>query len=159
MAEPTTTWICDTCGKEIGRAEDGIIEWVVPPSELPSRPVGRDLRLVHIKPASPLSTGCQHYSSVGAARRRGTVLDMQLQDSFGANGFTLLLSKIADGEWPVSEGLTMLLRIHIPGYEHARLHMDQAIQQGHVEPNLPYGFYWDYQLDRVLELVKTGELE
>jgi hypothetical protein len=161
MAEPTTTttWLCDTCSKEIGRPEAGIVEWIVPRNELVTKPVGKDLRLVHIKSASPLSNGCQHYSSGGAVRHRGAVSDVQLQDLFGANGFTLLLSKIADGEWSVSDGLTMLQRIHIPGYEHARLYMDQAIQRGHVEPNLPYGFYWDFQLQRVLELVKSGELE
>ena len=45
----------------------------------------------------------------------------------------------------------MIKRLHIPGYEHARLHFNAAIDQLVFEPNTPPGFYWQHNNDAVLE--------
>lgn len=41
---------------------------------------------------------------------------------------------------PQEDVLEMIKRLHIPGYEHARLHFDEAIADGVFEPNRRPGY-------------------
>jgi hypothetical protein len=54
------SWICDTCGGMIEKADDGWVEWLVRQSG--PKWIGRGLRLVHSFPASPRGSAakCQY---------------------------------------------------------------------------------------------------
>jgi hypothetical protein len=65
-----------------------------------------------------------------------------------------LLSFLARDELPKDEVLEMIKRLHVPGYEHARLHFDRAIREGVFEPNMPDGYYWQSNIRAVLEFLE-----
>ena len=154
MLEPTSTWICDTCGELIESADQGVVEWVVEGHATSGSKKGRDLRLVHGNVHSRLETGCQFDPRIEFLKDRGTVASQDLALFLGPDGLVQLLMMLADGKIPKGEIILLVLRLHIPGYEHGRLYMDKAVEEGRVKLNLPGGFYWQQQLE---EALKTGE--
>jgi len=153
----TNTWICDTCGLIVEKPEDGWIEWI---SFVGKKP-GRDLRLVHHKPSSPRGgeAGCQFVQSFEYAKDEGLISDLPLSHFIGPDGLMQLLAMIVDQAVPVSEILEMIKRIHIPGYEHARLHFDRAISEGVFEPNMPKNFYRQSDIEDTIQFAEKEELE
>jgi hypothetical protein len=156
MLEPTTTWICNTCGELIASAEQGLVEWVIEGHVTSGAKKARDLRLVHHNDHSLLETGCQFDPLVEHAKDRGTVVSHQLQLFLEPDGLTRLLMLLTEGKIPKAELILLILRLHILGYEHGRLYMDKAVEEGRVQLDLPGGFYWQHQLE---EALKTREGE
>jgi hypothetical protein len=60
-----------------------------------------------------------------------------------------ILALIAEECVAMLEGLEMVKRLHVPGYEHARLHFDEAIGEGVFEPNTLPGYYWQSNISAV----------
>lgn len=148
----TTTWICDTCGNEIEKAGDGWVEWLST-KDTSGKSQGNGLRLVHHRTTRE---GCQY--GFADLSEKTILQDLELAKLLGADGLNLLISMIADRELPTEELLEMIKRLHIPGYEHARKHFSRAITEAIIDPNLPPGYYWQYEIKAVLEAVENGEL-
>ena len=157
-------WICDTCGQIIERAEDGWVQWRTRESDLRTRrsedgesrrPMGQDLQLVHHLPASPLVTkpGTRRSDECGCqfAWRdpEFSVSDQPLVGFLGPNGLMRLLALISERQLRTREVLEMIKRLHIPGYEHTRLHFDEAIARGVFEPNTAPGYYCQADIEAV----------
>lgn len=155
----TTCWRCDKCGELIQEAEHGWIEWLSRgPMEEPPR--GRGLRLVHHAEFSPIydSGGCQYRPGVDFNVRGGEVIaDGDLECYLGDDGLTRLLSLLARQEVPTEEILEMIKRLHTPGYELARLHVREAIAEGVLEPNLPDGYYYQCQIENIIDFVNNRQ--
>lgn len=154
----TKTWICDTCGQEIKKVEDGWVEWII----FPGKEGGRDLRLVHHRPASPAKGAggkCQFDQDYEYKKDGGIIGDLPLSRFLGPNGLMLLLSFIYEGRLPTSLILEMIKRLHIPGYEHARFYFEEALNEDVFDPNMPPGFYWQDDIRAVLEFAnkRRGE--
>lgn len=132
------TWICDSCGNVIEKAEDGRVEWIT----IGTEKTGRDLRLVHRFGAGPKKKGCLHNEQAEFAKDEGTVADNELTDFLGPDGLMRLLVFIAESELPTNDVLQMIKRLHIPGYEQAFRHFAEAIHEGVFEPNMPKDYYW-----------------
>ena len=69
------------------------------------------------------------------------VLDLPLDSFLGSDGLMSLLALVAEHRVKSTEVLEMIKRLHIPGYEHTRLHFDEAISEGVFEPNTVPGYY------------------
>ena len=148
-------FICDTCKQPIQEIEDGWVEWLVEARDEHGVRHGKGLRLVHHRPASPRRStyGCQYLDS---DQRGGLILeDLALANFLGTDGLMLLLSMLADGDVTQEEFLEMAKRFHIPGYEQARPHFQEAINEGVIEPNLPEGYYWQREIKEVLEFIQA----
>jgi len=142
-------WTCDTCGFDIARAEDGWVEWL-----MVEFPKGNGLRLVHAYPASPR---LDHPSRCQYGRVRG-LNDLPLEDFVGPNGMMRLLAMLYDERAPKEELLEMIKRLHIPGYEQARHHFDDAIAEGVYEPNTAPGYPHQRQIKAVLDFIEQRNL-
>jgi hypothetical protein len=146
-------WTCDTCSELIERVEDGWVEWIT----IPGAGMSRNLRLVHHKPASPrqdIKEGCQFNQQEEYQRDGGIVMDMSLDYFLGAGGLMRLLSLIAEKKLPTEEVLEMIKRLHISGYEKARLYFDEAIAAGVFEPNTAKGYYSQSNIQDVLRYIE-----
>ena len=141
-------WTCDVCEGAIATAEDGWVEWIAYRGRV--RP-GRDLRLVHARPASPNRRGCQFDERQEYDADGGLVHDLSLPDFLGANGLMRLLALIAEESVDRPLVLEMIKRLHIPGYEDAWRHFDEAISDGVYEPNTEPGYPHQYQIQAVLD--------
>lgn len=142
-------WLCDTCGQRIAHSKDGWVEWLEC-SKIP-KPVGRGLRLVHHRPASPLLGGCQYNEDQEFARDGSLLLDLPLERFLGDDGLTELLELLAEARLPQAEVIEMIKRLHTPGYERARFHAEGAMSAGVFSPNLPEGFFWQSQIEAILD--------
>jgi hypothetical protein len=151
----TGEWTCDTCGEIIKSVEDGWVEWVqIRQPDGTAR--GRNLRLVHRAPASPRRPNgtCQFDQRAEFRRDGGTVGDASLDEYVGADGLVTLLEMISDQRAPTEEVLTLIQRLHVPGYEQARHHFDAAISEGVFEPNTKPGYYRVSEIDKVLKWLR-----
>lgn len=148
------SWFCDVCGDEIRSTDDGWVEWISL-SDGEGRRRGRDLRLVHHRPASPLrgtlAARCQFHERNEHARDGGIVNDLPLKSFLGPDGLMRLLAMIAEERAPRDEVLEMIKRLHIPGYEQARLHFVEAVAEDVFEPNTLPGYHHGDQIQAVLE--------
>ncbi len=149
MPEPTTTWFCDRCGREIELAEHGWVEWIDLDHVGTALPRGRGMRIVHHKPYSPRPEGCQY------VRGRDFTPDEALGDDRliefqGPDGLMRLLELIAEQRLPTPELLEIVKRVHTPGYEHARRHFDAALAGEVLSLDVVYGYWWQDDLERVL---------
>ena len=135
-------WTCDQCGEIIEKARDGWVEWF---RGISPRKIGEGLRLVHHLSASPrkaYGTGCQYDGHDRAYWNQNLALnDLPLANMVGPNGLMRLLALLAQDCLPKAEVLEMIKRLHVPGYESARLYMDEARSQGVYEPNTFEGKY------------------
>lgn len=149
---PTSSWICDSCKRPIENAEHGYVEWVgVPIPGEDTRLRWRDMRIVHHKPYSQLPHGCQFNAKHERARDGGSIGDEALVRFQGPDGLMDLLSYIHEGELPIPEGFEIIKRIHIPGYELARRHFKEALDNEVISDNVLFGYWPQKDLRRVLE--------
>ena len=127
-------WFCDSCSQSIQCPEDGWVEWIYLCGQSPS---GRNLRLVHKFNTSPQEgyKRCQFDEKVEFQKDKGKVADASLPDFLGPDGLMRLLVFLADDELPKNDVLEMIKRLHIPGYEEARLFIKTAVSAGAVELN------------------------
>jgi NCAIR mutase (PurE)-related protein len=77
--------------------------------------------------------------------------DAALEDFLGADGLTDLLELLSRGELPQEQVVEMIKRLHTPGYERARFHVEAAAREGIIEPNMAPGFYSQQDIIRVVE--------
>ena len=150
-------WICDTCGEKIENTKDGWIEWIVVRD---GKRTGRDLRLVHRKPASPLEIpqGCRFDEKAEFSKDRGIVANLPLENFLGSNGLMRLLVFLSENVPPKKDVLEMIKRLFIPGYEVARHHFDRAIGKGVFVPNMPENYYFIHDIEATLKfLEREGE--
>lgn len=150
------TFACDKCGMPITKIEDGWVEWITVASE-PKPGNARGFRLVHKHTAIPgtHTESCQYDQGVEFEKDGGTLADLPLSDFLGHDGLMELLLKLWDRELPMGEVLELIKRLHIPGYEQARLHFKAAINDGVFEPNTPPGFYSQRDINATLAFVKN----
>ena len=130
-------WICDACGGIIEVAEDGWVEWRKPVKNGKVARRGQDLRLVHHTESPDQESKCQFDDH----DPQFIVFDLPLDSFLGSNGLMLLLAMLAECRVRRMEVLEMIKRLHISGYEHTRLHFDEAISKGVFEPNTARGYY------------------
>ncbi len=145
-------WFCDFCGEAIKKVEDGWVEWIEILHEDGSV-TGRDLRLVHHRPASPLKDSphaCQFNGKAEYKKDKGSVSDLGLESFIGPDGLMYLLSFLIRGHLPKEDVIRMILRLHIPGYELARRHFDRAVRSGLIEQDNYPGFFTQEQIAEVL---------
>lgn len=95
------TWICDNCGQPIKETKDGYVEWLV--RGVAGEKVGRGLRLVHHKAASPLAPTdkCQYNEKVESLRDGSILHDESLDYFLGQRG-KITLSNLTE-DWGVPE--------------------------------------------------------
>ncbi|MFP2930048.1 hypothetical protein ACLESO_33600 [Pyxidicoccus sp. 3LG] len=147
-APSTIRWYCDVCGQTILHSKDGWVEWLVR-GEAGER-VGRGLRLVHHRPASPRPAGCQYVEREELNRDGSILADLELESFLGADGLTELLSIFSRYNLPPEQVIKMIQRLHTPGYERARFHAEEASAEGIIDSNLPGGFYRQDEIAKVL---------
>ncbi|PTL77933.1 hypothetical protein [Vitiosangium sp. GDMCC 1.1324] len=82
-----------------------------------------------------------------------------MNEYLGSNGLMRLLAMIYDEELPTKEVLEVLKRLHIPGYEEARHHFEDAIAAGVYEPNTAPGFPHQKQIEAILRFVREQSRE
>ncbi len=70
----------------------------------------------------------------------------------------MLYSWIYQGVNPEDVGI-MAMRCMIPGYDEAYRYYDEALAEGIIEPNLPPPALWPYEVDRILQWLKTRSCE
>jgi hypothetical protein len=153
-------WICDTCGEKIENPKDGWVEWIVVGAGFRGGiKTGRDLRLVHHIPASPLGKpyGCQFNGPEERAKDGGIISDLSLEYFLGPDGLMRLLALISEDELPKEEVLEMIKRLHIPGYEIARHHFDRAIEAGVFEPNTPKDYYHMRDIEATIKFLEEED--
>ncbi len=69
-----------------------------------------------------------------------------------------MLSFTGDYEVAVPELMEILQKLFVPNYQLVKSHMQEAIYEGTIQPNLPPGFYWQEEIDRVLKEIEKGML-
>ncbi|HYO71696.1 MAG TPA: hypothetical protein VEU33_37025 [Archangium sp.] len=145
----TPRWYCDTCGQAIRHSRDGWVEWLIRKDG--SHRLGRGFRLVHHQPASPLPAGCQYDRDEEYRRDQSSISDVSLEEFLGHDGLTYLLEVLSRDQLPQEQVVEMIKRLHTPGYERARFHVQAAISEGVIEPNMAPGFYSQGDIARVLD--------
>lgn len=148
-------WICDTCGQRITSEEDGWVEWLNR-EKAQSQYSSHSLQLVHTRASSPKKTahGCQHDEDYWFKNERATVGDLPLSSFLGPDGLMQLLEFASDGHFELDSVIEMIKRLHVPGYEIARLHFDAAISDGAFDPNTKPMFYWQSDISSTLDWLK-----
>ncbi len=154
----TTEWLCDRCFRPIQWVEDGWVQWLSTGSSPNIQ--AKNLQLVHHKSASPLTNsddGC-YFDRRGTSQSKGYLAeDLPLRNFVGPNGLMMLLRLLEEGELPKEEVLEMIKRLHIPGYEGARHHFEEAIAAGDFEPNTQPSYHHQYQIEETLRYVGNRE--
>jgi hypothetical protein len=142
-------WCCDKCGRLIERAEDGMLQWLGGTAD--DRSIGRDLRIVHHLPASPLGppNGC-YPDQQELELDDSELVDGHLESYLGFSGLVDLLSKIEDGELPASDVNKVIMRLFVPDYEHARPYFDKAVSTGLVSPVRLPGYFFPEELKTIV---------
>lgn len=140
--QPTKTWICDTCGQPIRRADQGWVEWL--PEGRAAIPKSRRIRIVHDDSHSPRSSKC----GFGPSASPGFFAITQFR---GPDGLVQLLEMIAEEYVPTEELLEVIKRILIPGYEHARIHFKRALAARVITQDVASGFWWQRDIKKVLK--------
>ncbi len=147
---------CDTCGERITSPEQGLIEWYISADEHGIRRFG-NLRLVHVKSASPLTRirlkrkGCSFDLREEFFVPEGTVESRALSEFLGPDGLMRLLSFIGNGDFPVAEVLKMIKRLNVPGYETARHYLRRAISEGAIPEQVSQDYPEQKDINVVLE--------
>lgn len=142
----TTSWFCDKCGGIIETAEAGMLQWVSV-NKSDDTYSSHDMRIVH-------HPQCQFNEDHERQTDGGTVRDHHLNYFLGADGLMILLGFIAQGEHPTDDVLEIIKRLHIPGYEVARQHFDEAIADGELEPSMTPGYYYQSQIAAAMKYHK-----
>jgi hypothetical protein len=158
MSLPTETWICDQCRGLIEQADHGWVEWICTIEADGKTITGSRMRIVHASGhgANP-RLGCQYERFPENRTANRSVADAALIEFQGPDGLMRLLEKIADGSVEKNSVLEIIKRIHIPGYEHARLHFDRALAEGVIEPDVEPGYWLSEDRERVMDMVNGDE--
>lgn len=153
----TTSWTCDVCGEQITSPSVGWIEWLE--YEEGNKQIGKGLRLVHHCSAfSPTDTACQYVHNETALSRSGFILhDLSMERVVGVDGLSYLLSMLEEGVIPQQEIVEVIRRIHVPGYEKARLHFDDAVAEGIISPPHIPVHYTSEQILAVIDFIDQSQ--
>ena len=144
----TNFWICDNCGKKIESIEEGWVEWLETKNGAEIFNSYQGIRIVH-------SARCNYNQDLVYKKYSAIVGDMDLQSFSGADGLMDLLLFISEENFKNNEELLEVIkRIHIPGYEEARLFFDEAIDEGVFEPNTKPGYYTQRNISAVLDYIE-----
>ena len=108
--------------------------------------------------------GCASFMATGRAIRAGASIskgrgrtDLQLEDFLGPNGpdgLMYLLSMLEQEMAPKAEVLELIRRLYVPGYEQARLYLEEAAAEGVYERRGATGFPRQREIQEVLEFVR-----
>lgn len=117
----------------------------------------RGLRLVHRRSAS--LTGrkpyrCQYDAREEFKKNRGIVEGLPLDRFTGSDGLMLLLSMLAEREFPMEQLIELTKRVQIPGYEAVYELVHDAVNEGVVAPAVGLGFYLQSEIRDVLNWAK-----
>ena len=102
-------------------------------------------------------SGCQFDGNAEYEVDGGVVNDSEFAGFLGPDGLMRMLSKLDEALLPNGEVLELIKRLHVDGYEHARLHLAEAIAQGVFEPSSRRGFYPTSSINAVLEWLEKRE--
>jgi len=139
MTKNDHSWKCDTCGRLIRPDDPGWVEWIAYEDEN-GKVRGRDLRLVHNNASLKHGThGCQFDQRKEFRKDHGTPKDDSLEEFLGPDGLMRLIAMIRHKELPTQDVLTMMMRLHIPGYEQARDYLEGAFQEGIIDWDFGHG--------------------
>lgn len=144
-----TPIICDTCGQKITAASEGWVEWLM--NRQKTSPEGFGIRIVHHNAKSGGDHGCQYNEHVEFERSGATLNDLPLSFFTTSDGLMLLLSFIGREVLPKEEVIEIIKRLHIPGYERVRSHLEEAISHEIYEPATPPGYPTTSDIERVIE--------
>lgn len=144
-------WICDTCGKIINQAKDGMLIWFRR-NEENSISICRDIQIVHHMSRSPLGgcNGCYPDQEMELRRDGSSICDTHLDQLTGLDGLVRLLAFIENNEFSSHDISRIIMRIFVPGYEQARPYFDMAIQTGIVEQGWAQDFFSQSDLGRIV---------
>lgn len=152
-------WQCDSCGALIRTLEDGRVEWLCEGGdEEPVKITG--LRLVHARASSPRTFapyGCEYDPGQEFRRNRSLVEGLPLSAFSGPDGLVLMLSMLAQGEYPADQLIELVKRLLVPGYEEARDLFARAIREEVVFPAIAPGYYLQSEIRDVLQWVAQVE--
>jgi hypothetical protein len=125
--EPLEQWICDTCGELIAEAKDGWLEWQR--KERPDGSYGRfAFRICHHLLASPR----KKENPEGCYRNKQS--HNHLREFLGPDGLTAFVGMIERGEIDdLKNWAEIVRRLFTPGYEEARQHFREAVEEGLLE--------------------------
>lgn len=149
----TTYWICDRCRDRINSPNEGWLQWVVRSDPNGENRRARDIRIVH---HATVTDGKCYVQDCELANRE-TLQDGHLDWFLGADGLNSLLELLSRNMFPQDELMEIIKRLHIPGYEIARLHASDAIHEGIVEPNMNDGFFSQQQIANILEYASNED--
>lgn len=153
-------WQCDHCGELIRSLDDGRVEWLCESDEQEAVKI-RGLRLVHARgsdPKGPATYGCE-YDPRDEFRQNGSIVEgLSLIACSGTDGLVLMLSMLAQGEYPRDEVIELVKRLHVPGYEETRDLFQRAISEQVLVPAIGPGYYLQSEIRDVLQWVaRVGE--
>jgi hypothetical protein len=132
------TWTCDQCYQAIEKAEEGWAEWLYEAGK-----PGRGLRLVH------------HNSKCQYRPHHGKSADCDLVRYLTPEGLIDLLALVHEDNLPLPMVVEMVKRLHLPGYEEVRSRINEAIENGFIEPtDHPFGFFMSSDIERLREFKK-----
>lgn len=144
-------WICDHCGETIRTAGEGWVQWAEVPAMKSGGPKVPDLSLVHHFASSPRKNSSHRCLFDEEYKKDGSLsCDSSLDSLCGADGLVKLLSFLGEKGFSRMDVAKLVMRINTPGYERARFHLDRAIAEGVIEPNMPEGFHLQRDIRAVL---------
>lgn len=146
-------WRCDSCGKPVLNLQAGWVEWLAA-EDAKGRPKVSGLRLVHGRDSSPKWPqlyGCQYNPRDEFRKNRAIVEGLALDRFAGPDGLMLLLSMIAEREFPKEELIDLAKRVQIPGYEAVHELFREAVSEGVVTPSISAGFFLQCEISEMLK--------
>lgn len=124
-------WICDRCGENINKPEEGYIEWLrdIHDNNL------KNFHLVHHR------NECLYNEKVETGKGH-SVPGHHLQHFLDEDGLMRFL-RILDDDKLVDpfEVIELIKRTHISGYEQARFHLEEGASEGIVDGPRNKGYY------------------
>ncbi len=124
-------WVCDRCHKQIVNKEDGVVAW-----ESSNLNDAKNLCLLHRK----CNVETEYLS------------DRNLKSFLGEDGLVNLLEFISDDIFiDKEEVLEMIKRLHVTGYEQARLYFDEALSEQVIDINGKERYYNKTTINTILE--------
>jgi hypothetical protein len=146
----TNYWICDKCGRKIDNVNDGWVEWLTPTTDNFPERNNFGIRIVHSTDCLYTDRECDNHKAIPG--------DARLKDFTGADGLMDLLRFISDDAFKDKEEvLEIIKRIHIPGYEEARKHIDAAIAYGAYEPNTKEDYCSQHDIENILNFAAKNK--
>lgn len=126
----TEMWLCDKCGRPIKQAKDGWLYWMRNLNDF----MISDFKIIH-------HPTCQHPEPQIQKSMLSTPGD-PLVEFQGENGLIRLLELIPKVKKEnQNEIIDIIQRLHVPGYETARLHFEQAENDGFIVPHTQGVYY------------------